>query len=215
MTIEDNGRSFIADGPKEFIIAIGQQLACLAAACHTTDDRVVRNSRVDFTNAVQASSDKISTFNIKPNLERASHAEPKSCWTELLEGSVLVTGFPIPQRPSGVTGIESELAIFASLLDIQQAITYHHGYVLKGRYHALVPVDESTDMVRWHLISTWPNELDWTQIDQECHDRLRHTSLETFIRWQSYRAVLGWCGQVEHIVGECSYVGVASLPTKT
>lgn len=205
MTISQNARVFVIGGDDDFIIAMGQQLAWLAAACRTTNDGVAY-SRTDLLTHTSGTSDTKGfplppTFNIKVTIEAPSESERSSCWNPLLGGSVLIAGFPMTDRPSDLIGLQSQIATLAGLVGIQQAVTYQGGYVLKGRYHALVPVEKVGDTVQWHLISTSPARLAWVDIDKHCSQRVRGTLPEDWEALLSSNAVLGWCGKVENLLG--------------
>lgn len=205
MTISQDCRVFVIGGDDDFIIAMGQQLAWLAAACRTTNHGIAysRTDLLTYTNGSRDSKDfpLPPTFNIKVATEAPSDKEKSSCWNPLLGNSVLIAGFPMTDRPSDLIGLQSQIATLAGLVGIQQAVTYQGGYVLKGRYHALVPVERVGDTVQWHLISTSPARLTWGDIEKHCSHRIQGTLPEDCEALLSSNAVLGWCGQVENLLG--------------
>lgn len=182
---------------------MGQQLAWLAAACQTTNHGMVY-SRVNLVPIKSEGYDaqhSIPAFRIRVLIEAPSDVEEAKCWGSLMGQSVLVAGFPIPPRPPSMIGLESKLEILAGLIGIQIAVTYKGGYVLKGRFHALAPLLLDGDMVQWHLVTTWPRPLQWVDIDKQCPKRLLGTHPDILSTFLKTRAMLGWCGEVENLLG--------------
>jgi hypothetical protein len=182
---------------------MGQQLAWLAAACQTTHNGMVY-SRVDLVPIESEGDDaqhSTPAFHIRVLIEAPSDVEETKCWGSLMGESVLVSGFPIPSRSPSMIGLESKLEILAGLIGIQLAVTYKGGYVLKGRFHALAPVLSDGDMVQWHLVTTWPRRLQWVDISKQCPKRLLGDRPETLSMLLKSRAMLGWCGEVENLLG--------------
>lgn len=207
VAVAEDGRLFIVKGKEDFMIAMGQQIAFLALACRTTSGSLVY-SHVDFVSVGRSKPDPkkraiaTHTFHISVTLELAAEGGNKSCWNALMGQSVLVAGYPIPKRPDGVTGLESQVGVLSSLIGIRQAITYRGGYVLKGKFHALVPIERNERVVRWHMIDTSPKKLAWVDVDKYCPNRVLGTNQEDFESLQTCRAILGWCGDVENIIGK-------------
>lgn len=193
----DNGRLFMVGGSRERIISMAQQLAWLAAVCQTAS-RGGAYSRINFT--IREGS--TPAFNIRVFKEPVPNTEEGCCWTALMGESALVTGFPIRDRPENLRGLESWLDVLAGLIGIQQAVTYRGGYVLKGRHHALIPIEKVRDSVQWHLVDESPRRLLWTDIDKHCPNRLLGTNPNDLEALMSARAMLGWCGVVENVIGK-------------
>lgn len=182
---------------------MGQQLSWLAAACRATKSGLAY-SRITFTSAHSETAGEIPSFRIQVEVEPPLDIERKGCWNVLAGCSVLVTGFPIPERPERMTGLESQLGILSSLIGIRQAVTYRQGYVLKGRFHALVPVKKQGP-IQWHLIDTFPRKLKWADIDKMCPERVLGTALKDLKDLQFSRAFLGWYPNVRNNLGESPY----------
>jgi hypothetical protein len=206
ISVRQKGRVFLIQGSEDFIVAMGQQLAFLALACRTTSGKTVC-SYLDFIAKVKTEfgstrqTTTTNNFEIYVRSESAARDGMKSCWNALIGHSVLVAGYPIPLRPESITGLESQIGVLSSLIGIRQAQTYRGGYVLKGRFHALVPIEAQDRVVRWHLIDSSPKKLAWSDITKHCRRRIFGTEPEDFEVLQSSRAILGWCGEVENILG--------------
>ena len=54
-------------------------------------------------------------FRIASEVIPVSPDEPRSCWNEVVGSSVIVAGFPIPDRFLHQTGLEIPLEVMASL----------------------------------------------------------------------------------------------------
>lgn len=218
ISIDNFGHTFRVDGSSEFVTSIGQQLAWLAAACQISENGRIY-SRVDIAlsqppgHSSPVSSDP--TFSIRVATETPPVEELDCCWKPLLGDSVLVTSFPTPRRPANVIGLESRVEILAGLIGIQQAVTYRGGYVLKGRFHALVPIERFNDAVQWHLVSTSPVRLVWDDIEKHCPKRVLGMLPEDCDHLLSSRAVLGWCEKVENMLGKSLWNALVILHSLT
>ena len=201
MFLASNETEVTATGSEEFLIAVAQQLSWLAAACRTSDVGLAY-SHIDLTNTPQEGNIDHPIFQIEATVELPASAEQKGCWNVLAGSSVLVAGFPIPGRHHAERGLESHLGILSSLVGIRQAVTYRGGYVLKGRFHALVPIDKTTDSVQWHLIDTSPRKLRWADIDKLCPSRVLGVEYKDLKALQAAKAFLGWCPRVKNILGK-------------
>jgi len=91
----------------------------------------------------------------------------------------------------------------AGLVGIPLAITYSGGYILKGRYHAIVPVERKGDTVQWHLIDTWPTRLEFDDVQRLCPKRVLRAELDSDAL-SSTNAVFVWCPEVVNRLGTCS-----------
>lgn len=179
---------------------MAQQLSWLAAVCRTGDSSLTY-SHVHFEESKIHGNDE-PTFQIHVEVEEPASSEQKGCWNILAGSSVLVTGFPIPERENAERGLESHLGILSSLLGIRQAVTYRGGYILKGRYHALVPVNKTGASVQWHLVDSSPKKLKWTDVDKACPKRVLGTEYKDLKALQSAKTFLGWCPIVKSLLGK-------------
>ena len=126
--------------------------------------------------------------------------EPRSCWNEALGSSVIVTGFPIPERHHGETGLEIPFEIMAGLGAVPLATQYAGGYILKGRSIVFVPVEREQDSVQWHLLHKNGGRIQYRDIANLCPHRLSATMLDKE-GLLSTRAFLGWCPDSINVLG--------------
>ena len=218
ISIENFGHTFRVSGSSQFVISVGQQLAWLAAACQTAENgRIYSHADVALNQHPGNDSDVPPdlTFRIHVVTELPPVEESNCCWKPLLGDLVLVTGFPTPSRSANVIGLESRVEILADLIGIQQAVTYRGGYVLKGRFHAMVPIERFDDAVQWHLVDTSPFRLMWDDIEKQCPKRVLGMLPEDCDHLLSSRAVLGWCENIENLLGKSWRDALAFLQSLT
>ncbi|KAI0913903.1 hypothetical protein F4823DRAFT_639703 [Ustulina deusta] len=192
-------RCFEVEGPEDFVISIAQQLSWLAAVCQEKS-KTRNHAYVGFSQVADIST---VGFEIDVTLEVPSTLESGSCWNKIVGPAVMVNGFPLPEREPEDRGLEVSISVMASLAGLSQAVTFGGGFIFKGRYHALVPIRESSESIQWHLIDTYPKRLRWTDIDESCPDRLRgEVDRDAF--WQK-RSFLGWCPRVIELLGTAEF----------
>lgn len=128
------------------------------------------------------------------------------CWNSIIGPGVIIRGFPFPERKHNERGLEASIPVMAQLLDLHKAVTFKGGYVFKGRYTALIPVQKFESSIQWHVVDTYPRKLEWTDIDALCPIRLiRHAKPGFFFHTRSF---IGWCPTVLDTLGLFIYLGV-------
>ena len=142
----------------------------------------------------------VSTFNISCEVIPLGPNEPRSCWNEALGESVIVAGFPVPDRYQGEIGLELSLEIMAGLGAVALATEYGGGYVLKGRSVAFIPVERRGNSVQWHLIHQSGGRIRYQDIGNLCPHRLLTGKLDEK-GLSSTRAFLGWCPNSINTIG--------------
>ncbi|KAI1856173.1 hypothetical protein JX265_011888 [Neoarthrinium moseri] len=180
-------------GHTEIIITVAQQVAWLNAVWCEKGNRI----QYAYTAVAEVSgiaNDDILDFAVTTKLEDPPADETKSCWNGVVGPAVVITGYPTQKRQPSQRGLEIDPTIMAQLLGIQYAVTLGGGFVLKGRYHACVPVKRLEDSVQWHVIDTYPKRLRWQDIEDQCPVRVMHENEEEEL-WNS-RGFFGWCASV-------------------
>ncbi|CAG7562789.1 unnamed protein product [Fusarium equiseti] len=176
-------------GTEKFITSIAQQIAWLAAACHEKQDKLTY-AYVAFSEA----GNSVPTFDISVTLEAVDMESSCSCWNKIVGPAVLINGFSLPERNHNERGLEVSVRVMAAILGIPKAVTFRGGFVFKGRYHALVPVEKLGSSIQWHVVDTYPQRLEWEAIDRFCQTRLREqANIGVFLKGRSF---LGWCPKV-------------------
>jgi hypothetical protein len=210
ITVDSTLKQFDIEGTEDFVISIAQQLSWLAAVCQEKTTTLT-HAYIGFSQVISRPN---AIFDIDVKLETPSTLESGSCWNRLVGPAVVVNGFPIRERQPEYQGLEVSISVMASLAGLPQAVTFGGGFVFKGPYHALVPVEGSSEFIQWHLVDTYPKRLKWTDIDKSCPRRLKkNTGGDAF--WQT-RSFLGWCPCVIELLGMkytiYHYCLTASLP---
>lgn len=97
----------------------------------------------------------------------------------------------------------------ASLVGIPLATTYGGGVLLKGRYHAFIPVRRLEGAaVQWHLISTGPRRITYDDIDMFDYERLLENSnlqapdIADREDLLAAKVFLGWSSDVKNVLGK-------------
>ncbi|PGG95740.1 hypothetical protein AJ79_09893 [Helicocarpus griseus UAMH5409] len=124
------------------------------------------------------------------------------CWGPLFANSILVMGYPIPQRSEPKTGLEMSLGTMACLIRSQQVVQWGEKIIMKGFSSLLVATLVTTNVVVWHLfVNRNPSErisyidprLD--RVDIRTPERLSLRIVE-----QS-RHIIGWCTKATDFCG--------------
>jgi len=131
--------------------------------------------------------------------------DPRCCWNTVAGKSAIITGFPIARRQPHDIGLAASLEVMARLVGIPLAITYSGGYILKGRYHAFVPVHRNGNTVQWHIIDMWPKRLEFNDIQRLCPKRLLKSQLDAEAL-SNTEAIFGWCPVVNNSLGAYSAI---------
>ncbi|KAF2500867.1 hypothetical protein BU16DRAFT_602962 [Lophium mytilinum] len=181
------------NGSEDFIVAVGQQLAWLGAACRTSLGQLA-HSYTNFTelNLTDIDHSPKPTFQIRYEVLPLLPEEPTSCWNDLVGDSVVVASFPIPERHPNAAGLEVPLQIMAALANVPLATCFRGGYVLKGRSLLFVPVKRENDSVQWHLLNKPGGRISYHEAVHLFPDRLSVGELdeEALVTTKCF---LGWC----------------------
>lgn len=85
----------------------------------------------------------------------------------------------------------------AAMAGIPFAQSIEGKLIFKGRCHALVPIRHVGESVQWHMLDTYPIELDFDRIFRDCP-----SILEGHIgQFNERRAFVGWCSEVQEVIG--------------
>lgn len=203
-------RTIRVKGPEDFTVTIGQQLAWLSAACRNS------NGQLAFcytTFTVEKSESLCPIFRLKHKVSSSGIEHSNSCWHDLVGNSVIVYGFPIPERTDEVHGLHLPVELMATLGRIPFATYFDGGYVLKGRSFAIVPLQRRGASVQWHLFQTKDGRrIEYEDLYELAPDRLmvKEDDGPAFLSAGSY---LGWCPQCNVNLGNTSLPVRLRVPT--
>lgn len=82
-----------------------------------------------------------------------------TCWHQLFTGLNVAVGFPVPERPEKMGGVELPLFLMMTFANIDYPVAYREGFVLKGWQNALFPIradsgsclSKTVSTLQWHL----------------------------------------------------------------
>ena len=191
-------------------MTIGQQLAWLGAACRNS------NGRLAFcytTFTVSNSESLCPIFSLSHEVSSSGIGHSNSCWNDLVGGSVIVYGFPIPKRNDEVHGLHLPVELMAVLGRIPFATYFDGGYVLKGRSFVIVPLQRRGASVQWHLFQNKDGgRIEYEDLSELAPDRLlvKESDGTAFLSAGSY---LGWCPQCNVNLGNISLHFRRRVPT--
>lgn len=186
-------------GSEGFLVTIAQQLSWLVAACRASPSELVY-SYPSFREEESTSAISIPTFRISSEIVPLSPQEPRCCWNEVVGRSVIVAGFPIPERFRGEIGLELPIQVMAGLAGVPLATNYRGGYLLKGQSVIFVPVKRLGDSVQWHLAQGKNGRVAYRDVSDLCPLRLPIEKLDQNAL-STTRAFLGWCPKSVNNVG--------------
>ena len=202
-----NDTCIIVDADRPTLISVAEQLAWLSAVIRVSKWDEISSSEVSF----QVSGEKEMTFEIRPLDLQKVEEDSSTCWLPLFKGSVIASGFPIPER-AGQKGIELPFSLMTEQAGMLYPMTYKEGIYLRGFSSLLYPTARSDDgmSVQWHLIEsssateylaagTLPREDDW----------VRCTDIEKLASAQ--RTFLGYCRHVTVTLGTAELTEEAVL----
>lgn len=93
---------------------------------------------------------------IKFRMERLSEADvahqPGSCWRDMFQEPVIVTGYPILRRPMEEAGLETSLQIVAALTNCRRVTNIAGKAFLKGVSAMLAAVRVVDGVLLWHFL---------------------------------------------------------------
>ncbi|GKU11119.1 unnamed protein product [Fusarium langsethiae] len=178
VTVDPSLRTINVSGTEAFIIRIAQQLSWLAAAFQEKKDSPTY-AYLAFGEATQLAADLgVPAFNIEVQLEVLPETEKsKMCWNSVIGPGVIIRGFPLPERKHREHRLEASIRVMAKLLDLHKAVTFKGGYVFKGRYTALIPVQMFGNSIQWHIIDVYPPTRDYE------YDQVSYSQAYTPHRW--------------------------------
>ncbi|KAG9228055.1 hypothetical protein BJ875DRAFT_271714 [Amylocarpus encephaloides] len=91
------------------------------------------------------------------SLKKAPDAQTSArCWNPFFRSLVIASGFPIPERPPRIRGVELSIPLMMRLAQLEYYLPYFESFVLKGRIAAAVPEYEDSPgderCIQWHII---------------------------------------------------------------
>lgn len=197
-------------GPEESIVILAQQISWLSAVCRD------RSGQLSYAYVGLTQSDTTSlrgydaVFNVNVKLWSSMHQNLQSCWNTLLGPTIIVPGFPIPDRPNGLRGLEISVPAMAAMAGLSHAVSFEGGFVFKGRHHALIPVQTISSSVQWHMLDTYPEKIGWNYIRKLCPERVKGHMSDVSKR----RSFVGWYPDAEDLLGMCQNLYAMNMKFK-
>ena len=143
----------VANGSREDVIGVGQQLAWLSAVFRIPNDG--KFARSDF---IICETPDLNVFNLKLPQLQDIEATPQACWHPLFLNGVLAHGFPIKPR-DGEVGVELPFEAMTFFAGIIGPMEYRGGLILKGFSTIIFPKSPppltaitNQTSVQWHLV---------------------------------------------------------------
>jgi hypothetical protein len=77
------------------------------------------------------------------------------CWSSLLDGATMVSGYPILNRDEYVrkSGLEVTLVVMSHLIGSNEIVKFDDMIILKGSSKLLVTTSLTESTITWHLLS--------------------------------------------------------------
>lgn len=180
---------------------VGEQLAWLGVALRPSprDNGVVLCAPYWHRITAPVGETLWTEFTIKYNVEVCGTENQYAngqCWHNLFANPVIARDFPIPRRRKESTGLEISLDMLVALGRTRYIDTFKERTFIKGYSTMLIPVEQSGDLLIWHLLyNKSPNQrISYLDCTVE-HADIKLTSLGQF------RHILGWCSQAVSVVG--------------
>jgi len=123
------------------------------------------------------------------------------CWQNLVGNPVIAKGFPIPRRPTEVTGLEVSVDVMGALVDAINISVFDGVAVLKGYNAAVALIDQSGPFLLWHsIVNEFGKRLAY---DDPRVLKSRVSILPSEIpSIRTSRNILGWTPKVSYNIGE-------------
>lgn len=143
-----------ASGTHEFTLVMGEQLAWLGAVCRDP------SHGLKYCHTI-FNMEEEDLFKISYNLSSFGEDQSNPCWHRLIGDMVVATGFPIPNRPEGIKGLQIPIEIMSMLGHVLVADDFGSGVILKGDVFDFFPTNRDGDSVQWHLVDSAKNALEY------------------------------------------------------
>ncbi|CAH0022661.1 unnamed protein product [Clonostachys rhizophaga] len=97
-----------------------------------------------------------------------------TCWHQLFTELNVAVGFPVPERPEKMGGVELPLPLMTTFANIGYPVAYRDGFILKGWQNALFPIRTDSDSclskavsnLQWHLFRSAKERLYMTEVKE-------------------------------------------------
>ena len=130
-------------------------------------------------------------------LKRLKDFASGSCWHEMFNNPVVVSGFPILRRAKIDTRLEISLGIISAVLRTQRITMIDNRIYIKAFSAMLVPTEQVGDTVLWHYIyNASGNYLEYSQESVQHATGIRPEALA------KYRCIVGYCSKARLNAGK-------------
>ncbi|ETS73790.1 hypothetical protein PFICI_14736 [Pestalotiopsis fici W106-1] len=197
---------FEASGQPDTVVEIGEQVSWISCALRSSDvegtvccfpkiRNAIETARTETSVSLMVGiSASIQSTKIRPSYDGY-------CWQSLFCHPLLVLGFPIASRPTGMPGLEMPLITMMTLMQTPRIVPFKQKIFIKGVSTMLVGVQEVNGVVMWHAIANGNGEYIYyhdervSQYGPTLDDSL--LSLDMTKR----RHIVGWWSEVENLAG--------------
>jgi hypothetical protein len=142
------------------LAVVASQLAWSVAAFKEPSDDSLSFTEAIFDLAPDNFSEAVSCLDlciVSNDVTNHMAQDKGTCWKQIFTGLNVAVGFSIPPRPHQMSGVEVPLAVMTAFAEVEYALAYKNGYVLKGWQNALFPVHTDSSLglpasaLQWHL----------------------------------------------------------------
>ncbi|KAH5122994.1 hypothetical protein HBH71_038800 [Parastagonospora nodorum] len=126
------------------------------------------------------------------------------CWYDMFPHKLLVQGFPVPEKPSHMRGVELPLAIMVSTIGAQHVTVFNNNLLIKGFNRMLVMTGRDGVFCQWHYVFNKNSHIRYADI---ADNRVRNSNPyylkdDEYEEWlQSSRHIVGWWNDVQLSTG--------------
>ena len=143
-------------------------------------------------------------FDIQDN-EQTFKIAQGTCWTRLFTNPILVGGYPILQKSTSATGLETSLSIMASIVKAHQIIRLENRILMKGFNSLLVASAIDSGSILWHALTSSKPEDRISYFDPRIEEFVSNNEETPLLRsLEDFRHIIGWCSEVTELCGRLS-----------
>ncbi|KAL6800428.1 hypothetical protein J3E68DRAFT_272313 [Trichoderma sp. SZMC 28012] len=143
-------------GISESIVEIGEQLAWIASALHSSPSQqelVLVEAHVEIEKLIKESNAEYScNIRIVETPNTTTKEDNGQCWHHLFQNRAVVKGYSIPRRPTHHAGLEINLDAMAALVGTNRINLFNNKIFIKGFSAMMVPTEYADGILLWHLL---------------------------------------------------------------